>query len=131
MLPEEVWRAHGGDGATWQRARQDGCDEEQLLMWALRTSPPELAQMEVALAMKLAEGRVGGRAGVCSLKHEERSRGRMMAWLEAWAHHPERPGEATPKEVKLDAGEKFWLEGASDEDRRAGALDEDPSCATS
>ena len=73
LLSEEIWRAHGGDAAVWQRAKKDGCNEELLLAWALRTPPTELARAEFALAMHLVTDQSGGRAGVCSLKHEEQN----------------------------------------------------------
>ena len=66
LLAEEAWKAHGGDGAAWRRAQQDGCSQEQLLMWALRAPPAELAKMEVALAASLMDEQDDGRVGVCS-----------------------------------------------------------------
>ena len=111
LLPEEAWRAHGGEAGPWAKCIRAGeaahgdpstgqrtvgsTGELQvtLALWALRTAPPNLAETLTRAALVLAQSSPPRRAGVCSLPEEDRVWARMQQWLYAWRLRPDRPSE--------------------------------------
>lgn len=111
LLPVEAWRAHGGEAGPWtkcinaeteagsgkntmERLLDTGGEQHTLALWALRASPPGMADAIVRTTLAALAEENQGRAGVCPLPEEARVWDRMQRWMWAWRRNPERPSEA-------------------------------------
>ena len=92
ILPLEIWMAHGGTGAVWARLVLEGVSEEDLVAWAVRAAPPDLARAVTWRCIRsVTEAAKTPKAGICSLPHEEGSWRRLQEWIRSWRTNPARP----------------------------------------